>query len=150
MMSYNDIQPAWMREWIRFEKQLPGPEVVRKLETLAQIDPTHYVSAICRGIAQGLQTQDLTTVLVELNQATAQAPEQWDPYFWRCMLYAFRGRHLSAQEDMQRALENGLPELLLLPLYWLQKRQPDFFALYARLILDRAHRNTRRNKKGYS
>lgn len=134
-LAPDDIHPAWMYVWIRFDKQRPGVESASQLEKVAALEPKHYVAAVCRGLARGLKTKDLKAALTELDQAVIQAPEQWDPYFWRGLLCAYLGRFSQARRDVQQAVDNGLPALLLLPLYWLKQGRPDFFIAYAEPIL---------------
>jgi hypothetical protein len=77
--------------------------------------------------------------LAELEQAISLDAEGWDAYFWKGMLcaYFYPGRNLAATEALGKALEMGLPPVLLTPLYWLEKDKPNFFKKYAAPLLAR-------------
>jgi hypothetical protein len=44
---------------------------------------------------------------------------------------------LAAVEAIEKALGVGLPPVLLMPLYWLERDRPDFFGEYARPLLEK-------------
>jgi hypothetical protein len=54
-----------------------------------------------------------------------------DAYFWKGLLlaYYYRGKSHAAEvvESIERAVQDGLPPILLTPLYWLEKDTPAFF-----------------------
>jgi hypothetical protein len=64
---------------------------------------------------------------------------RFHPYFWKGMLcaYFYRGRNLVGMESVEKALEVGLPPVLLTPLYWLEKDLPDFYEQHAAPLLAR-------------
>ncbi|MEO8954048.1 MAG: hypothetical protein ACR2H5_19375 [Ktedonobacteraceae bacterium] len=66
--------------------------------------------------------------------------QQWDAYFWQGMLRAYYYREPShdkeTMETFRKALDVGLPPVLLTPLYWLERDNPAFFARCAKPLLD--------------
>jgi len=133
-----DVNALWMAEWAEMSKERPGTEIARRLEDIAAVDPQHYVSLVCKGVALGLRGK-LREGLAELEQAIQLEPEHWDSYFWKGMLcaYYYRGRNLVAIEAVEKALEVGLPPVLLTPLHWLEKDLPDFYEKHAAPLLAR-------------
>ena len=109
-------------------KERVGIETAKRLKEIATIDPQDYVAHVCKGVALGLRGK-LKEGLAELEQAIPMKPEEWDAYFWKGMLcaYFYRGRDLVAMEAVEKALEVGLPPVLLTPLYWLEKDLPEFY-----------------------
>ena len=101
-------------------------------------DPQQYVAYVCKGVALGLHGK-LKEGLAELEQAIPIKPEEWDAYFWKGMLcaYFYRGRNLVAMETVEKALAVGLPPVLLMPLYWLEKDLPGFYERYVTPLLAR-------------
>ena len=75
--------------------------------------------------------------LAELEQAISFEPKSWDAYFWKGMLcaYYYRGRTLVAREAVEKAVEVGLPPVLLRPLHWLEKDVPEFYEQHAAPLL---------------
>ncbi len=63
----------------------------------------------------------------------------WDAYFRKGMLcaYFYRGRDLLAMAAVEKALEVGLPLVLLTPLYWLEKDLPEFYERHVASLLAR-------------
>ena len=51
--------------------------------------------------------------------------------------YFYRGRNHVAIEAVEKALEVGLPPILLTPLHWLEKDLPDFYEQHAAPLLAR-------------
>src|SRR5260370_4501491 len=111
-------------------------ETAKRLEEIAAIDPQDYVAHVCTGVALGLHGK-LREGLAELEQAIPIKPKEWDAYFWKGMLcaYFYRGRNLVAMEAVEKALEVGLPPVLLMPLYWVEKDLPEFYERYVRPLL---------------
>ncbi len=97
---------------------------------------TASVARVCKGVALSLRGK-LKEGLAELEQALSLKPEEWDAYFWKGMLYAYyyRGRNPAAMEAVEKALEVGLPPVLLTPLHWLEKDLPDFYEQHAAPLL---------------
>ncbi len=126
-----DINIAWTVAWASFGRTPPDKETVKKIEAIAALDPDHYTSYLCRGIVIGIRHKDLKAALAEIQKAEDLEPEEWDPPFWKGIVYAYLGRTLAAKEAIQKALDHRLPPLFLLPLSWFEQAKPDFFAEYA-------------------
>jgi tetratricopeptide (TPR) repeat protein len=137
VLAPQNVNALWMAEWVSVGKERPGTEMAERLEEIAAIDPESYEARVCKGVALGLRGK-LREGLAELEKAILFEPESWDAYFWKGMLcaYFYPGRNL-ATEALEKALEVDLPPVLLTPLYWLEKDEPDFFKKYATPLLER-------------
>jgi len=115
------------------DKKYPGAEMAQGLEDIALIDPEQYVSYVCKGVALGLRGK-LKEGLAELEQAILLDTKDCDAYFWKGMLCAYRylGQNPVELEAVEKALEVGLPPILLTPLYWLKVDLPDFLRIAQR------------------
>lgn len=129
-----DINIAWTVAWASFGRTAPDREAVEKIEAIAELDPDHYTAYLCRGIAS-IHHKDLKTALAEIQKAVNLEPEEWDPLFWKGIVYAYCGRTRAAKDAIKKALDYRLPPLLLLPLYWFEKENREFFTEYAVLLL---------------
>ncbi|MBA2393532.1 MAG: tetratricopeptide repeat protein [Ktedonobacteraceae bacterium] len=138
--NQEDVNAAWMVMYASFGKGRPGPEVAQRLVEIARIDPQRYEAATCRGIALGLQGK-LREGLAEIEQAIVMSQNEpgqtQDAYFWKGMLCAYIGRNQAAIEAVEKALEEGLPPILLIPLHWLERDRPEFYERYAAPLLTR-------------
>ena len=134
-----DIDASWMAEWADMSIERIDREIVTCLEQIANIDPEHYLAYVCRGVALGLRGK-LKQGLDEIAQAIPLKPEEFDPYFWQGMLRAYYYREPShdreTMESFRKALEVGLPPVLLTPLYWLERDNSAFFARCAKGLLE--------------
>ena len=141
-LSPEDINAPWMAAWTGMDKKRLGRVTAGHLEEIARIDSKHYVSYVCRSVALGLHGK-IKEGLEEIEHAIPLEPEEWDAYFWKGMLcaYYFQGqsheREKIAIEMIEKALEVGLPPILLTPLYWLEHDNPTFFSSYAKPLLER-------------
>src|SRR5712692_8275088 len=127
-----NIRTRWLAEWAGLGRQRAGGELADRLETIAAIDAQQYHAYVCRAVALGLRG-NLKEGLEEVEQAITFLPEEWDAYFWKGMLcaYYYQKGDQMAVGAVEGSLERGLPPLLLLPLYWLEKDRPGFFEKYA-------------------
>lgn len=134
-----NINALWMAEWSGMGKKRLGPEMVAQLEKIAKIDPEGYIAHICRGVALGLQRK-LKEGLEEMGMAILLVPDMWEAFFWKGMLhiYYYQGQSHDNEtiELFEKALELGLPPVLLTPLYWLEQDNPDFFERCAKPLLE--------------
>jgi len=77
--------------------------------------------------------------LAALEQAIPLDPEEWGVYFWKGMLSAYyhqaRSQETITMGAIEKALQLGLPPVLLTPLYWLEPDRPAFFASSIKLLL---------------
>lgn len=135
-LNPTDSNARWMIEWAEMGKDRIGMETAERLKAIAEIDSQDYVAYICRGVASGLQGK-LNEGLVEIDAAIPLKPDEWDAYFWKGMICAYLGRNSAAIEAIEKALEVGLPPILLTQLYWLEQDRPDFFREYAEPLLKR-------------
>ena len=126
--------------WVKMSRERPGLETAIQLKDAALVDPKHYGAYVCRGIAFGLRGR-IKEGLLELERAIDLEPDFSEAYFWKGMLctYYYRGRYQGAIEAIEKSLvvREGLPPVLLMPLYWLEKDRPDFFEQYARPLLEK-------------
>ncbi len=121
-----NVNAAWMVVYAAMDRQRPGIEVAEHLEVIAAIDPSQTESHICEGVALALKGK-FKEGLVELEQSILLNPQTQDSHFWKGMIYAHMGRNQEAIKSVQKALEQGLPPILLKPLYWLEKDNPGFY-----------------------
>lgn len=121
-------------------KQRIAIETAEDLEKIAVIDPETYLGYVCRGVALGLRGR-LKEGLEILEQATSLVTLwSWDHYFWKGMLCAYYypgGKYHASEEAIEKALDEGMPTILLTPLFWLEKDRPEFFEQYARQLLEK-------------
>jgi len=133
-----DIIAAWMAEWAALGKQRASIETAVRLEQIAESDPQHYLSSVCRGVALGLRDQ-LKAGLAALEQAILLEPETWDAHFWKGMLSAYyhqaRSQETITLAAIEQSLQVGLPPVLLTPLYWLEHDRSAFFAAHLKPLL---------------
>ncbi len=136
----SDINASWMIIFVSFKDKMPEENIAHQLEAIAEIDPLSYEAATCRGVALGIRGF-LREACAELEHAlqiiadTQLDRESEDAAFWYGMLLAYRGRFIGAQEWINRALEAGLPPILLIPLYWLKHDRSEFFHSVAQPLL---------------
>ncbi len=134
-----DVNIAWMALWTSFDKQRPNREGAEHLEKIASIDPQQYEeTSYCKVVASALRG-NIKEGLTLLEQVLQHHPDTADTHFWYGMLSASYHpyRPQPAITAIEKALEYGMPPILLTPLYWLEKDRPDFFQHYARPLLDR-------------
>ena len=133
-LATNDVNTAWMVIYTSLQKIRPGKDTAADLEHIAMRDLQSYAAQICRGVALGLNDK-LYEGLAELEQALQRNPSLEDAYFWKGMFHAYLGQDSIAAEAINRALEAGLPPILLTPLYWLEQDRPQFYLKYASPLL---------------
>src|SRR6266567_1833260 len=126
-----NIKTQWRTEWAGWGRQRIGVEIADRLEKIATIDAQQYHAYVCRAVALGLRGK-LKEGLEEVEKAITSLPEEWDAYFWKGMLcaYYYQKGDQMAVDAVEGSLERGLPALLLLPLYWLEKDRPGYFEKY--------------------
>jgi len=119
----------WMAIWSGMYYEIPDLEVIERLEIIATTDPENPVAFICRGVARWLR-RDFEEALQELEQAIQIAPEEWDAYFWKGLTCASLGQDEEVTTAIEKALELGLPPILLTPLKRFEQDRPDFYQKY--------------------
>ncbi len=134
----SDSHYLLMSEWVNMGKQHAGMEIAEHLEQIASHAQQHYADYVSHAIALGLYGR-LKEGLAELEKAIKLEPEEWSAYFWKGMLcaYYYQNRPYMAIEAVENAVELGIPPVLLMQLYWLEKDRPDFFEKYAKPLLER-------------
>ena len=120
---------GWMAEWAGMCQKSLGPEVPERLEMIAATRPEAYVAFVSRGVAMWVR-KNFFEALQELEQATQIAPENWDAYFWKGMIYASWGQDEEANTAIEQSLQLELPPILLTPLCWFEYDRPDFYQKY--------------------
>lgn len=75
--------------------------------------------------------------LTELEQAIQRAPEKWDPYFWKGMACVSLELEEGAMEAIKKALDEGMPPILLTPLRRFEQERPDFYEKQAAPLLEK-------------
>lgn len=80
-LAPDDINTAWTFLWTRMISFGPErrEEMVGELLRIAQIDPEHYITPLCLGVAALLRT-DLAGALAHFEEAVKKEPGQWDPH----------------------------------------------------------------------
>lgn len=130
------INATWMVIFTSMDRQRPGIEVAEQLKTIAAIDPSQPESHICEGVAfilKGMYKEGLA----ELDQVALTNPQTQDTYFWQGIAYAYLGQNQEATKNVYKALEQGLPPILLRPLYWLERDNASFYETSAVPLLTR-------------
>ncbi len=134
------INARWMIAWSSMSRERPDSGMIKHLEDIAEFDPEHYRepywSLLCRGAALWL-SKNFEDSLVLLEHAISLKPEASDCYFWKGMTCASLGQYTAAVGAIEKALELGLPPILLNPLRWFEQEKPDFYQKYAVSLLTR-------------
>jgi len=137
-MDRMNVNAAWMAVYATLGKLRPRKEIAKHLETIARIDPTTDKSHLCLAVAFSIRMKQ-KEALAELAQCELLDSQSQDLHFWKGVLFAqFQQDHdETVIVHIEKALELGLPPVLLIPLYWLEKDRPDFYVRYARPVLAR-------------
>jgi len=124
--------------WVNLEDQ-QSLDLKRIAEIMA-LDPNYYLAHICRGICLAFQSStppsDLAEAIAEINTAIDIDPQQWDHYFWKGIIYGYRGDPTKAMIALNAALAKDIPPMLLRPLYWFETASPGFFASHLLPLLN--------------
>jgi tetratricopeptide (TPR) repeat protein len=137
-----DIEPLWVHCWAHMskdgkdEKTMKQIEELTKKSSLLKYVTDRDIEYICRGVVLGLRG-DFEAGLGWLEQVTSFLPSVvWSSFFWKGLFYAFYGEDPhKAIEMIEKAIDDGMPPILLIPLYWLKEDNPIFFETYALPIL---------------
>jgi tetratricopeptide (TPR) repeat protein len=124
------IDCGWMAEWVSMCRLGGSSKTPERLEELISdvAHPAHYYPRVCRGVVHLLRER-YEEAIAELEQAIPLPvkTEPWDAYFWKGMACALLQRDEEAMAAIQKALEGGLPPVLLAPLRWFEQDRPDFY-----------------------
>jgi tetratricopeptide (TPR) repeat protein len=129
-LNPKDIQARWMIERSSMSRERPESGMIQLLENIAVFDSKHYWSLVCRGVAQWL-SKHFEKAHALLEQAIVLIPAESESYFWQGMTYASLAKPTAAIGAIEKALELGMPPILLRPLYWFEQEKPDFYQKYA-------------------
>ena len=129
-----DMNDGWMIEFVNMCQMKPSLAMVERLETLAAGDPESHYAYICKGVSHFLYGE-FEIAIKDLEQASKQNPDSEDAYFWISIAYASLGQDNEAKAALDRALELGLPPILLTPLRWFEHDRPKFYTKYAKSLL---------------
>ncbi len=128
-LNQKNVYTGWMAEWSRMCQEGITRDITQRLETLIEIDPQCYEARVCRGVLLWLQKG--------FEQAISLEQRPWDAYFWDGLVEASLGRDEDAIADVKKALEIGLPPVLLTPLRWLEQERVDFCEKYVKPLFAR-------------
>jgi tetratricopeptide (TPR) repeat protein len=151
-----DRYAASMAEWVGLCQDQGDPSVSKRLEAIATIEPQSYSAHICQAIAL-LQRRHAKAALTELEQAIRLLPSNkwneklkqavplswggwrkpWDAYFWKGMACLFLEREEEAMEAIEKALEEGMPPVLLTPLRWFEQEKHELYEKYVVPLLEK-------------
>jgi len=130
----NHIHLNWSYEWCKMCMEQPNDTTAEHLEKLSELEPEHPIAYISRGAALVLRG-NFEAGIKELEQAIMLDPNSEGAYFWASMAYASQGYGEEAFVALQQAQRMSLPEVLMRPLYLLEKTQPVFFEKHAKQFL---------------
>ena len=130
------INCGWMAEWCEMCQERPNTHMAERLETIAATDPENLVAYACRGVAMWLSGYH-ENAMAELEQAIQIEPRDCDSYFWKGIICLSLGKEERAIEAIEKALEQGLPPILLTPLRWFEQDKPEFYEQYVVPLLAR-------------
>lgn len=134
----------WTLAFTNIGKERPRREEADELERIAHLAPQTGEAALCRAVAWKLRDNPekglgaLKRALKDKNMFPRLRTQ--DVPFWRGMLLASLGLAEQASKEIEHALGQGMPPILLTPLYWLEQEQPAFFESYARPWLEKEKR----------
>jgi tetratricopeptide (TPR) repeat protein len=131
------IMGGWMAEWVRMCQREVSSETLERLEELiaSVVDPTRYYPRVCQGVLHLLH-QRYKDATAEFEKAIPLPhDEPWDAYFWKGIARVFLGQEEEAMEAIEKALEEGMPPVLLAPLRWFEKERHNFYEQYIVLLL---------------
>ena len=127
-----------MAEWAGMCQGAVDPLVSKRLEAIATVDLQGHAAHICLAIALLLR-RNLREAFAELEQALLPTCfhasglehfDEWKAHFWKGVVCAFLLQDEEAIAAVEKALELGLPPILLAPLRWLEQERPDFYGKY--------------------
>jgi tetratricopeptide (TPR) repeat protein len=128
------IGAGWMAELSEIKPDAHS-ELVKRLEQLAETDPEYYAAFVCRGVVLFLR-KAYQESLDYYSEAITRDPSSWDSYLWQGMSLAYLDKSKEAVQSIQKALELGLPPVLLKPLIWTKHDRPVFYREYALPLLE--------------
>jgi tetratricopeptide (TPR) repeat protein len=108
--------------------------IIELLETMAAIDPQHYLAQTCKAVILYLN-KNYRKALTELEHVISMEPNEWDAYFWKAMACASLKQDNDAVASLEQAMANGFPPALLASTQWLEQSRPDFYKKHVIPIL---------------
>ena len=127
---------GWMAEWVSMCRRGASPNTPERLEELIAVatPPTRYYPRVFQGVVLLLRER-YEEAIAELDQAISWEAELWDAYFWKGMVCASLQRDEEAMTAIEKALEEGMPPVLLAPLRWFEQARHGFYRKYVVLLL---------------
>jgi tetratricopeptide (TPR) repeat protein len=123
------LHNGWMALWAGMSQDKLDSKLAERFEEIAATDPDQYAAFACRGVAMWLR-RNFDKALQEFERAIHIASENWDIHFWKGMAYISLDQEEEAMVAIERALELGLPPILLTPLRWFERDRTDFYQKY--------------------
>lgn len=119
--------------WLELEKitDFKSSTVSALLITLRQLAENYsasYLALVCDIIGFAIQ-QMWEASLIKANEALSKYPDEelFFAYFWKSLALAQLGNEAEAVENLQKALSEDIPKVLLFPLHWLKISRPKFY-----------------------
>ncbi len=142
------VRSGWVAEWVRMCQLGASSQTPERLEALIEPEqlealianashPRSYYPRVCLAVVHLLRGGH-EEAIAELEQAISLPQDElWDAYFWKGMACVFLGREEEAMEVIEKALEEGMPPVLLTPLHWFKRERPNFYETCAMPLLAR-------------
>ncbi len=133
-MEPTNAKHGWIIEFVEMCQQKADLTTVKRLTAIARIAPYRSKAYICRGVAHLLEG-NFEQASQDLEQACRIRTDAEDSFFWSGVAYAYLGQDDKATAVIKKALELGLPPVLLAPLHWLEHEKPAFYQQFAAPLL---------------
>jgi tetratricopeptide (TPR) repeat protein len=126
-----DILACWAIEWLGMCLDKEDPGRIKRLETIAAINPQDDIAYTCFGVAAWLGG-NYEMALLELEKAISIDPKVGGAYFWKTMSYTSLRRDEEALVFLKKAMTVHwpVPPILLTLSAWLEDERPDFYKHY--------------------
>jgi tetratricopeptide (TPR) repeat protein len=100
------------------------------------VDSDCYAAQVCHGAILCMR-ECFDQALAKLEKAISLDQKRWGAYFWQGIACAYLSMDERAIVAIEKALELGLPPILLAPFRWLEQDRPDFYAKFVVPLLAR-------------
>lgn len=134
-----NLMAGWMSVWAAMcQTPFPfTPEIKERLIQLVGQSKQGYMAYLCRAILHWIEG-DLNAGYKELKIACDLLPHEPAAYFWQGIFAASLGKDNEALDLFGKALELGLPPVLLSPIRWLDPVNPRFYQMSGQALLPKA------------
>ncbi|HEX2916292.1 MAG TPA: tetratricopeptide repeat protein [Chloroflexia bacterium] len=136
VLQHYDIEAAWLVEWLGVQYLLDSMELRSRLEKIARLEPNHYLTLVCKGLGL-FSSRRRMDALLEFDKAITRDGDRWDAYFWKGLVCYYVEQPQAAEAAIEKALQLGLPPMLLAPLHWLQSDHPEVYRAQVKPLLAR-------------